>query len=95
MLNINGEQVQRREIRKNMVQNVVVTHAPTTTHITPLCHELHQLPVAFQVQFKVLVLTFKSLHGMESSFLKDYRLPSYTYSSHQNWQDGHVMDPSC
>lgn len=51
----------------HLVQNAAaqtVTCVPHRTPATPLLHELHWLPVFFQVQFKLLVLTFKSLHGM-------------------------------
>lgn len=38
--------------------------ATIMVYIVFLFYKLHWLLVCFQVQFKVLVLTFKSLHGM-------------------------------
>ena len=35
-------------------------------HITPVLHGLHWLPVRRTVAFKVLLLTFKALHGVTS-----------------------------
>lgn len=32
-------------------------------HVTPLLRELHWLPDVFQVQFKVLVITYKTLYN--------------------------------
>lgn len=43
---------------------------PWIAQITPLACELHWLPVWFGVQFKMLVFTFKALHGMEAGYLR-------------------------
>lgn len=50
--------------------------------------ELHGLPVRFQIQFKVLVITFKALHDIGVIF-EGLPLLSYTASlSNQVWQGG-------
>lgn len=41
-------------------------------HVTPLLRKLHLLPVLFLVQFKVLVITFKILHGTRPGYLQDH-----------------------
>ena len=33
-------------------------------HITPLLAELHWLPVCFRIHYKILLITFKILHGL-------------------------------
>ena len=38
-------------------------------HITPYLHALHWLPVEYRIHFKVLLLTFKSLHDLAPSYL--------------------------
>ena len=38
-------------------------------HITPVLVDLHWLPVMFRLQYKVLLYTFKSLHGTSPSYL--------------------------
>ena len=38
-------------------------------HITPLIMELHWLPVRFRIKFKILLITFKILHGLAPSYL--------------------------
>lgn len=72
-----------KTIRKfQLVQNValqVVNGARCMTHIAALLHEVHWLPVSFQVQFKVLMVTYKALHGLElenQSAISQDSLPS-------------------
>ncbi|CAI5764971.1 Hypothetical predicted protein [Podarcis lilfordi] len=40
-------------------------------HIHPVLFQLHWLLVEYRVRFKVLVLTFKALHGLGPSYLRD------------------------
>ena len=49
----------------------LVYRAPKYCHITPLLIELHWLPVRLRVDFKILLVTFKILHGVAPSYLKD------------------------
>ena len=35
-------------------------------HITPVLQQLHWLPVVKRIQFKILLLTFKSIRGLSS-----------------------------
>ncbi|KAL9972596.1 hypothetical protein ACROYT_G018932 [Oculina patagonica] len=49
----------------------LVYRAPKYCHITPLLRELHWLPVRFRIDFKILLITFKILHGVAPSYLKD------------------------
>ena len=49
----------------------LVYRAPKYCHITPLLRELHWLPVRLRVDFKILLVTFKVLHGVAPSYLKD------------------------
>ena len=61
-----------------LVQNAaawVSLGAPRLEHKTLLLRELHWVPVCFRVQFKVLVITFKALHGMGPGCLKDRLIP--------------------
>ena len=43
----------------------------TLVYICPLLRELHWLPVRSRVDFKILLVTFKILHGVAPSYLKD------------------------
>ena len=49
----------------------VVFRARKSEHITPILKELHWLPVDYRIQFKVLLLTFKSLYGSAPKYLCD------------------------
>lgn len=64
-----------KRIRKlQWLQNAaarVVLCRPRGACVLPLLQELRWLPVCLQVQFKVLVVTFKALHGLGPGYLKD------------------------
>lgn len=48
---------------------------PGAVHVRLLLHELHWLAVCVQLQFKVLLITFKSLHGMGPSYSRNHLTP--------------------
>ena len=60
--------------------------APKYCHVTPLLRELHWLPVRLRVDFKILLVTFKILHGVAPSYLKDLVsvLPDSRYQLRRN-----------
>ncbi len=37
----------------------------------PILKDLHWLPIAFRVQFKILVITYRALHGQAPSYIQD------------------------
>ena len=39
--------------------------------ITPVLRELHWLPVKYRINFKILLLIFKALHGIAPSYISD------------------------
>ena len=49
----------------------LVTSTPRYCHITPSLYELHWLPVKFRINFKLLLITFKALHGMAPKYIAD------------------------
>lgn len=53
----------------------LVTGTRRFEHITPVLAALHWLPVKFRVDFKILLLTFKALHGLAPSYLTDLLKP--------------------
>jgi hypothetical protein len=60
--------------RLQRVQNClarVVTRSTPLAHSTPLRQSLHWLPVQFRIEFKINVLTFKSLSTGQPSYLCD------------------------
>ena len=40
-------------------------------HITPVLRDLHWLPVKFRIMYKILLLTYKCLHGLAPEYLTD------------------------
>ena len=40
-------------------------------HITPLLQKLHWLPIKYRIQFKILLITFKAIHGLAPSYIVD------------------------
>ncbi len=61
------------------VQNTaarIVAKVRKQEHITPVLKRLHWLPVEKRIRFKVLLLTYKSLHGQAPEYLKDLLHPN-------------------
>ena len=48
---------------------------PRFDHITPVLQELHWLPVVYRIQFKILLLVFKAIHGMAPEYITDMIIP--------------------
>ena len=46
----------------------VVTWARRFNHVTPLLKSLHWLPVAYRIRYKVLLLVYRSTHGMAPAY---------------------------
>ena len=71
----------KKTIRQlQLIQNAaarILMRAKRTDHITPLLKHLHWLPVQFRIDFKILLLVFKSLNGTGPVYLK-YLLQHYT-----------------
>ena len=64
--------------RLQMVQNSAaraLTYNKKSAHITPILHQLHWLPVINRIQFKLLVLVYKALHGPAPKYLVDLVQP--------------------
>jgi len=56
------------------VQNTaarIVTRTSRFSHIRPVLQRLHWLPVHRRIQFKILVYTYKALHGTAPSYLAE------------------------
>ena len=60
------------------VQNSVarlVAKCPRSDHITPILRKLHWLPVKQRIQYKLLVTTYKALHGSAPSYPSEMLQP--------------------
>ena len=60
--------------------------APKSCHITPLLRELHWLPVCYRTEYKIILLTFKVLHGIAPDYLRHLIsvLPPSKYNLRRN-----------
>ena len=64
--------------RLQTVQNAaarLLTRNNKRSHITPILSSLHWLPIKFRIHFKILVLTFRALHGQTPQYITDLLLP--------------------
>ena len=49
----------------------LVCRAPRYCHISPLMRDLHWLPIRQRIHFKVLLFTFKTIHGIAPLYIQD------------------------
>ena len=68
----------------------VVTRSSKYSSITPTLKKLHWLPVKYRIIFKVVLLTFKELHGMAPNYLKTL-LQSYMPSRSLRSETGNLL----
>ncbi len=65
----------KKSIRQlQLIQNTaarILTRTRTSEHITPVLRSLHWLPVTFRIDFKVLLLVYKSLNGLGPKYMAD------------------------
>ncbi len=58
-----------------LVQNAaarLLTGTKKYEHITPVLASLHWLPVRFRIEFKILLIVFKILHGLAPAYLSEH-----------------------
>ena len=75
------------------VQNLaarVVTRSSKYSSITPTLKKLHWLPVKYRIIFKVVLLTFKALHGLAPNYLRTL-LQSYIPSRSLRSETGNLL----
>ncbi len=65
----------KKTIRQlQLIQNTaarILTRTRKSEHITPVLRSLHWLPVTFRIDFKVLLLVYKSLNGLGPKYMSD------------------------
>ena len=47
----------------------LLTNKPRYSHMTPVMVDLHWLPVRFRIIFKVILFTFKAVHGTAPTYI--------------------------
>ena len=66
------------DFRIQRVQNLgarIITRLSKRDHITSSLKSLHWLPVKSRISYKVLLYTFKGLHGLASDYIADMLVP--------------------
>ena len=64
--------------RLQRVQNAsarVITLTRKREHITPILKDLHWLPIRKRIEYKLLVITWKSLHNSSPSYIDELITP--------------------
>jgi len=57
-----------------LIQNAaarILSRTRKYEHITPVLRSLHWLPVTFRIDFKVLLLVYKSFNGLGTQYIAD------------------------
>ena len=49
----------------------IIGRVPRRQHITPMLRDLHWLPIAYRVEYKILTLTYRALQGEAPSYIID------------------------
>ena len=49
----------------------LVSLSPKFCHITPVLMSLHWLPIDLRIEFKILIITYKTLHGLAPAYIED------------------------
>ena len=81
--------------RLQRVQNYaarVISRVPKYAHITPVLQHLHWLPVKLRIDFKILILVYKSLHGLAPRYLEGLLVP-YVPTRSLRSADKHLLQP--
>lgn len=76
------------------VQNAaarILTKYPKYSHATPLLIHLHWLPVKFSVHFKIIIMTYRALHGVAPTYLSDLLLSYHPSRSLRSCDQGLVV----
>ena len=70
LMNLPGCQLSRLQRIQNSAARLV-SRTPPHMHISSAREDLHWLPVAERIQYKVLLYVYKSLHGAAPAYLRD------------------------
>ena len=64
--------------RLQLVQNTaarILTNTNRRAHITPVLASLHWLPIKARIDFKILLITYKALHGLAPLYIVELLPP--------------------
>ena len=93
-----GNLPQKEVCKIQRIQNIaarIITRSRCHEHITPILRKLHWLPIHKRIQFKILLLTFKSLRGTAPSYIKDLIRPYIPTRALRSQQQNLLQVPRC
>ena len=65
--------IPKKEIKRlQRIQNAaarIITKTKSSCHITPILRQIHWLPILQRIDYKICLLTFKSLHGLAPKYI--------------------------
>lgn len=67
---INEQHLNKLQLCQNAAARIL-TNTRKYDHITPILKDLHWLPVRQRIEFKIILLTWKSLNGLAPSYIAD------------------------
>ena len=79
-----------------MIQNPaarLLTGTRKTDRISPVLASLHLVPMKSRIQFKILLLTYKALNDLASSYLKELIEPYYPSRTLHSQNTGLLVGP--
>lgn len=82
--------LKRLQLVQNSLARVVFPSVKRTDHITPLLHKLHWLPVKLRIDFKLCLITFKTLQFRSPVYLSELLTP-YIPSRRLRSSDQHLL----
>ena len=83
--------------RLQLVQNTaarILTNTNRRAHITPVLASLHWLPIKSRIDFKILLTTFKALHGLAPLYISELLSPKENTRSLRSSDKGLLNIPS-
>ena len=72
-----------------------VTRTKKSEHISPVLYDLHWLTVKNRIIFKILLITFKALHGLAPGYLSDLITPHRPSRSLRSMVANLLILPKC
>ena len=67
---LKGNQLQKLQRVQNVAARVIC-NISRYVHISPSLYKPHWLPVSYQIQFKILLLVYKTLNGLAPLYLSE------------------------
>ena len=74
LMNLPEYVIQRLQFVMNEAARLI-TQTPRSEHVTPTLFSLHWLPVRWRIQYKIILLTFKALHGLAPEYIVNLLSP--------------------